>query len=236
MAESNSICSVAECGKRHTAKGYCATHYARFKKHGSPHIVERRKKGQTHCNVDGCSDPHHAKGHCARHHARFRQYGSPTAGRDGTRSGAPLKWIEEHRDYSSDDCLLWPFEVTHYGYGTVKHKGQKRVASRVMCELAHGDANQAMDAAHSCHNPRCCNPRHLRWATRSENNRDMFDNGTAMCGERVEWWVKLTECQVREIRARVEAGEKQESIALDYPVGQTQVSRIAARQAWGWLD
>lgn len=236
MAESQRICSVGGCGKRHAAKGYCWTHLARFKKHGSPHTVERRKKRQAHCSVEGCADPHHAKGYCARHRAKVAAYGTPHGGRDGTRSGEPLRWIKEHCAYEGDDCLPWPFEVTRYGYGTVGHKGKKRVASRVMCEMAHGAASGNMDAAHSCHNPICCNPRHLRWATRSQNNIDMFDNGTAMCGERVEWWVKLKEDDVRHIRARAAAGEMLKDIARDYPVNAAQISRIVSRHRWGWLE
>lgn len=236
MADYQRICSVDGCGKRHAAKGYCPTHLARFKKHGSPHVVLDRKKPDQGCKVDGCNDPHHAKGYCARHRAKLAVYGTPLGGRDGTRPGEPLQWIKDNCNHQGDDCLPWPFEVTDYGYGTVRHKGRKRVASRVMCEFAHGAAPDHMDAAHRCHNPICCNPKHLKWATRSENNIDMFDNGTAMCGERVEWWVKLKEEDVRAIRSRAASGEMLKDIARDYPVNASQISRIVSRVRWGWLD
>lgn len=41
----------------------------------------------------------------------------------------------------------------------------------------------------------------------------------------------VTPVQVLEIRARADAGESIPSIAKDYPIGKSQVSRIARRQA-----
>jgi uncharacterized protein (DUF433 family) len=43
---------------------------------------------------------------------------------------------------------------------------------------------------------------------------------------------KLTVAQVVEIRARWAAGESQRAIAADYPVDNTQVSRIVKRETW----
>lgn len=186
------------------------------------------------CAVDGCDKKKHAHGYCARHAYHFKAHGDPLGGRKGSSPGEPLRWLLSHVDLNSDKCLVWPFEVSRWGYGTIKHNGQKRVASRVMCELAHGAPSQRnMDAAHRCNNRKCCNPKHLRWATRSENNLDMHGAGTAMRGEKVVF-AKLTEAEVLEIR-RIGASKPQREIALQFGVRASAVSRILSGKRWGWL-
>jgi hypothetical protein len=66
------VCSVTECGRPHTAQGYCAAHYQRWAK-GKPvtdtpigHADRHRR-----CKVDGCEDAHHAKGYCRLHYKRW---------------------------------------------------------------------------------------------------------------------------------------------------------------------
>src|SRR5690606_7000553 len=98
--------------------------------------VVKAKDDRT-CAVSGCGRRLHAHGYCARHAAKFRAYGDPLAGREGASPGEPLRWIAEHANHQGDECLRWPFEIGRWGYGTVKHQGKKRVASRVMCEAAH---------------------------------------------------------------------------------------------------
>jgi hypothetical protein len=46
---------------------------------------------------------------------------------------------------------------------------------------------------------------------------------------------RLTDSDVRMIRARAAAGESHSSIAADFPVGRRRVSRIVDRTAWAWL-
>ena len=187
------------------------------------------------CAVDGCGNPQHARGFCGKHNYKFVRYGDPLAGRTSASPGEPLRWIEQNAEHQADACLPWPFEVSQWGYGVIKHNGQRRVASRVMCEFAHGlPPSPDLDAAHSCHFPRCCNPKHLRWATRRENNDDKVENGTAMRGEKVVF-SKLTEADVRQIRAM--AGTmRQQDIAQKFGVNATAVSRILSGKRWGWLD
>lgn len=54
--------------------------------------------------------------------------------------GSGLKWLHEHKDYSSEFCLLWPFGRAE-GYGTLGAPGGgMQYAHRVMCELVYGPA------------------------------------------------------------------------------------------------
>lgn len=189
------------------------------------------------CAVDGCGKKFHSHGFCAAHYSKFKRHGDPLAGRRGASPGAPMEWVRQHASYQGDDCVKWPFEIGRYGYGTVKHKGKRRPASRVMCIVAHGEPpTPKHEAAHSCGNGHkaCMNPAHLRWATKIENVHDAIAHGTNVRGEKVGS-AKLTESDVREIR-RLAATIQQKSIAEMYGVLPNCISRIVSRTRWGWLD
>lgn len=90
-------------------------------------------------------------------------------------------WIEDHKDYPHDYCLIWPFaRESRVGRGMMDGAGNRRWAHRVMCEAIHGPAPaDKPQAAHSCGNgdQGCVNPRHLSWASNSENQRQRYAHG-----------------------------------------------------------
>jgi hypothetical protein len=79
-------------------------------------------------------------------------------------------------------CVLWPFAIEYNGYGQFGHYGKMHRAHKFMCELANGPPPADHEAAHSCGVARCVNPLHLSWKTRSENELDKRDHGTASGG------------------------------------------------------
>ena len=95
---------------------------------------------------------------------------------------------------------------------------------------AHGPApDGAPYALHSCDNPACFLPAHLRWGTHSENMQDK-----ALRGER-RINLKLTPEQVTEIRHALSGGETCTSIGRRYGVHQVTVSRIKSGKLWNHL-
>lgn len=92
-------------------------------------------------------------------------------------------------------------------------------------EINHKDGDRANNRASN-----------LEWVTRSENLRHRFDI-LKHCNLRGEAQIhaKLTETQVREIRARCAAGETHDEISNDYGVGPRAVGYIAQGKTWSWL-
>jgi hypothetical protein len=98
-----------------------------------------------------------------------------------------------------------------------------------MCIAAHGKPKRDdLHAAHSCGNPQCVNPKHIRWATPAENNQDKILHGTTNEGER-HGNAKLTEKDVLEIRA---SRETLEALSARYNVSISVLSNVRNRKAW----
>lgn len=96
--------------------------------------------------------------------------------------GKGIQWVRERANYAGEFCLLWPFSRNpETGYGQFGFEGQMHHPHRYMCELVHGPAPSPQhQAAHSCGNGHmgCCNPVHLSWKTKSENQFDCRAHGT----------------------------------------------------------
>lgn len=189
------------------------------------------------CTVPDCGNSLIvAHGLCENHYRRWRRNGSPTAGR--TPPGEPLRYFREVvMVYEGDECLIWPYNRTPLGYGTVLFDGQVRVVSRMVCEEANGPPpTPEHQGAHECGQGRagCVTKRHMSWKTVAENAADRIGHGTHNRGERGT--AKLTEANVREIRARIGSGETQRSIAKDFNVSFKTISKIHVGDTWAWME
>jgi len=146
-------------------------------------------------------------------------------------------WLEAHVAYEGEDCLIWPFQhLQDSGVAAVKYKGKQSIASRVMCEMAHGKPpTEKHEAAHSCGKGHlgCVNPKHLRWATRKENLDDMIAHGTRLYGEKAPS-AKLTEADVRAIRAK-SASVSQAQLGREFAVRASTIGKIIHRQRWSHI-
>lgn len=132
----------------------------------------------------------------------------------------------------TDDCILWPYAKNGAGYGMIFRGGKKPLTHRLSCTMAHGQPPTTKhEAAHSCHTPSCLNPRHLRWATRSENQLDRAKDGTSNHGERSAH-THLTEFDVAAIRHYASCGTKQKVLASHYGVTQSCISEIVNYKTW----
>lgn len=76
------------------------------------------------------------------------------------------------------DCWLWKGVRNADGYGRLYFRGHHDYAHRVAWELAHGlPIPTGVVIMHTCDNPACVNPAHLRQGTIADNNRDRAAKG-----------------------------------------------------------
>jgi hypothetical protein len=69
-------------------------------------------------------------------------------------------------------CWLWNAEIGISGYGRFWAKGRKYRAHRFSYETYKGEIPEGLLVLHSCDNPRCVNPDHLRVGTNYDNCQD----------------------------------------------------------------
>jgi hypothetical protein len=131
------------------------------------------------CSIDGCDKSALARGWCSKHYYRWKRCGTVDGDAGRAEYGSVQAFISDVAlDFDADECLPWPFQISTTGYGRLAVGGKKKIASRYVCELANGEAPTAKhEAAHNCGNKVCVNPKHLRWATRQENEDDKLIHG-----------------------------------------------------------
>lgn len=198
----------------------------------SASLKGQKMPGRRICTIPNCSNYRVGRGFCDMHYRRWKRHGDPLNG--GPQLGAPLVFMEQAISTETEECVIWPFALNNSGYGSLAVDGKSIGAHRYACECANGPPPSPQhEAAHSCNNRPCINGKHLRWATKVENEADTLVHGTRSVGEK-HGISKLTEDQVREIRA-LSGKMLQHEIADLYGVTQTTISCIVRGQTWGWL-
>ena len=122
---------------------------------------------------------------------------------------------------ANGDCLEWTGGYYASGYGRTWAYGKDWKTHRLALHLEGIDVT-GHHVLHSCDNPRCCNPNHLRLGTHQENMRDMVSRGRQSR--------KLTKQDVLDIRAI--SGMSQRAIAKRYGVGQKAINLVINRKTW----
>lgn len=100
-------------------------------------------------------------------------------------------------------------------------------------EMYVGPIPPGLYVLHSCDNPPCVNPKHLRLGTQIDNMSDARERGRLNFGERNPLAV-VTEEIVLKIRADSPALSYRE-IALKYDISKPTVAQIVTRRTWRHL-
>lgn len=127
----------------------------------------------------------------------------------------------------SDECWIWDGDRDRDGYGVFFWHGKRAGAHELALSFTSGEQRLAdLDTCHSCDNPPCCNPAHLRFDTRSGNMADCVARGRNHVPS------KLSAAEAKLIRERREAGARQKDLAREYGVSNGFISMIVRGIRW----
>lgn len=130
----------------------------------------------SYCNVKDCNTRNHGHGMCLKHYTKWRIYGDPLQGKycmGVGGDGIAKFWSRVALTADDSRCWEWQGATTLFGYGVVTHNKEKWLTHKFSWFLVHGKRT-ANFLLHSCDNPKCVNPNHLREGTQKDNVFDMM--------------------------------------------------------------
>ena len=132
---------------------------------------------------------------------------------------------------SEGGCWEWR-KTSRAGYGLFYKGNRYYAAHRISYETFVGPIPEGLHILHSCDNPGCINPDHLRPGTVKENMADREARGRRdVKGEQIGT-SKVDALDVLEIRASKLTLEK---LGEKYGLSATHVGRIRAGESWAHL-
>lgn len=148
-------------------------------------------------------------------------------------------WTCVDKSAGPDACWPWIRARDRHGYGVLNFGRRTYRAHRYAMTLALGaPLPRSQYVCHHCDNRACVNPRHLFVGSHEDNMADMKRKGrdrqTVSRGE-AHYRARLTEADVREIRARMASGESGPALAQEFGVSASHIKNIAGRHTWKHL-
>ena len=140
-------------------------------------------------------------------------------------------------------CWVWTGYCHASGYGhQMLYRNRKNTVlrcHRLSYELAGNEIPAGLHLLHSCDNPPCVNPQHLRAGTPADNMADCISRNryvvTSMKGE-INPRAKLTDDDVVAIRAMPATPENWKAAATKHGVSVTAVRFAAKGVTWRHLN
>ena len=133
----------------------------------------------------------------------------------------------------TDECIEWKWADNAVGYGIRYAKGRSpKLATHIVMEAVGRPRPGDLYCCHSCNNPPCINPKHLRWDTNSGNQLDRRKAGNDCAGER-HHFARLTEVEARRIKF---GGEQISVLAEELSVSISHVRNIRWGHRWSHIE
>jgi hypothetical protein len=126
-------------------------------------------------------------------------------------------WFRVAVTANTDRCWEWQGTLFPRGYGKVQINGKQHLAHRLAYQYATGKEPK-LSVLHSCDNPRCVNPNHLREGTSQDNTND--------CISRNRNRYRIPIKTKTEIQVRLSKGDRVCDIALSLDVSDVAIYKI----------
>lgn len=127
-------------------------------------------------------------------------------------------------------CVVWQGAIGVKGYGQFGYKGRNARAHRVCWEIENGrPIPEGLVVMHTCDNPPCVNPGHLKVGTVLDNTVDMYQKGRRGLPRLTRPSAKLTSSKVEEIR---NSPLRNKDLSEIYGVSKSNITLIQQRKTW----
>lgn len=127
-----------------------------------------------------------------------------------------------------DNCINWNGAKNKAGYGITWFKNKWAYAHRAVVNAVKGQVVQ-----HTCDNPSCVNPEHLKIGTHKDNSQDMVNKNRQIKGAGSHL-SKLLDEHVLDIRF-LHGKYSSREVAKMYNISKTNVLDIWNRKIWKHL-
>ena len=135
-----------------------------------------------------------------------------------------------------DGCIEWTGSRNLKGYGILKSNNKRFRAHRIAWALFNNkNITEGLIIMHTCDNPPCVNPDHLKLGTPADNMKDMCKKGRGgvAIGSK-NGSAKLKESDVIEIRKKLK-NRTGVDIAREYGVGKKTISDVKTGKTWKYV-
>jgi DNA-binding CsgD family transcriptional regulator len=136
-------------------------------------------------------------------------------------------------EVADSGCWEWQASKNPAGYGWFAMNDTMFLAHRASWIIHNGDIPAGLCILHSCDNPACVNPAHLRVGTHFENTRDKYERGRELHLKGSQnGRATLTEDQVAKILSLQSSGLSRSEVAERFGISRPMLARIWARKLW----
>ena len=169
---------------------------------------------------------------CSKHYQAWVKFGDASMGVKRPRYGSGPEERLRFYGWTVTDSGCWEYNgrLSPKRYGALYDGASTQQVHRVAYRVWVGPIPEGQVVRHKCDNPPCINPDHLETGTQADNVADMIARGRLVVGTGRN--SKITEEDVRVIRARRAAGEKVSRIAEDFPISEGTVYAIIRKHKW----
>lgn len=196
----------------------------------SPIFVERTPTRC--CTKDGCEVKHYARGFCKLHYLQSGLYQRPPRAKKDyvpRIKPSPAERFNKFFQIVPGECWVWTGEKSRgYGRFTVNNKN---IAAHRYAFFLHNGFWPEPCCLHSCDNPPCVNPDHLREGTRKDNAHDAINRNRKPTPSR-----KLSADDVRTARHLRATGVTVRELTERFNVTRKTISAAVNGRAWKWVS